>query len=213
MWRHNKPKIKNLSQVCSLSLLRVSWSVWCSMSFLFEYMCTRLPFISWSIAGVPSSQALLGSGYLITAPPSQSVCVPDVDGALAVWIQKQKQPKNRVYLLAAEKEVPHSKLSVFLGVLTPVAGSIFRPRSQTHVPKREFKNGHISRICFVFQVIQVISSGKFFSAEEVDLSFKSRTKKQPRFQSLLFEKETVKTVFYKCSNWDESTPQHSTAEK
>jgi len=49
-------------------------------------MCTRLPFISWSIAGVPSSQAL--PGYLITAPPS--VCVLDVIGALAVWIQKQK---------------------------------------------------------------------------------------------------------------------------
>jgi len=60
------------------------------MSFLFDYICTRLPFISWSIAGVPSSQAL--PGYLITAPPS--VCVPDVIGAVAVWIQKQKQKKN-----------------------------------------------------------------------------------------------------------------------
>jgi len=39
------------------------------------------------IAGVPSSQALPGS--LITAP--QSVCVPDVIGALAVWIQNQKK--------------------------------------------------------------------------------------------------------------------------
>jgi len=37
------------------------------------------------IAGVPSSQALLG--YLITAPPS--VCVPDVLGVVAVWIQNQ----------------------------------------------------------------------------------------------------------------------------
>ena len=54
---------------------------------LFEYMCTRLPFISWSIAGVPSSQAL--PGYLITAPPS--VCVPDVISALAMWIQQQKK--------------------------------------------------------------------------------------------------------------------------
>jgi len=35
---------------------------------------------------VPSSQAL--PGLLITAPPS--VCVPDVIGALAVWIQKKK---------------------------------------------------------------------------------------------------------------------------
>ena len=41
-------------------------------------MC--LPFILWSIAGVPWSQ-----GFLITAPPP--VCVPDVIGALAVFIQ------------------------------------------------------------------------------------------------------------------------------
>jgi len=70
----------------SLMMLRVSCCVFCSMSFLFECMCMRLPFISWSIAGVPSSLAL--PGYLITAPPS--VCVSDVIGALAVWIQKQK---------------------------------------------------------------------------------------------------------------------------
>ena len=37
------------------------------------------------IAGVPSSQAL--PGFRITAPPS--VCVPDVIGVLAVWIQKK----------------------------------------------------------------------------------------------------------------------------
>jgi len=36
------------------------------------------------IAGVPSSQVLLG--YLITAPPS--VCVPAVIGVLTVWIPK-----------------------------------------------------------------------------------------------------------------------------
>ena len=42
--------------------------------------------------------------------------------------------------------------------------------SQTHISKSELKNGHISRFCSVFQVIQVISSAKFFSAEEVDLS-------------------------------------------
>jgi len=40
-----------------------------------------------SIAGVPSSQAL--PGCLITTPPS--VCVPDVIGALSVWIQHQKK--------------------------------------------------------------------------------------------------------------------------
>jgi len=39
------------------------------------------------IAGVPSSQALLG--FLITAPPS--VCVPGVIGVLAVWIPQKKR--------------------------------------------------------------------------------------------------------------------------
>jgi len=48
------------------------------------------------IAGVPSSQAL--PGFLITAPPS--VCVPDVIGVLAVWIQNQKK---RVTLLFVTK--------------------------------------------------------------------------------------------------------------
>jgi len=57
------------------------------MSLVFEYMCMRLPFIPWFIAGVPSSQAL--PGFLIPAPPS--VCVPAVIGALAVWIQKKKK--------------------------------------------------------------------------------------------------------------------------
>ena len=43
------------------------------------------------IAGVPSSQALLG--FLITAPPS--VCVPDAIGVLTVWNQNQhKNQKN-----------------------------------------------------------------------------------------------------------------------
>jgi len=38
------------------------------------------------IAGVPSSQVL--PGFRITAPPT--VCIPDVIGVLAVWIQRQK---------------------------------------------------------------------------------------------------------------------------
>jgi len=47
-------------------------------------MCPR------SIAGVPSSQALLG--FLSAAPPS--VCVPAIIGALAVWTQNQKRKKT-----------------------------------------------------------------------------------------------------------------------
>ena len=46
------------------------------------------------IAGVPSSQALLG--FLITAPPS--VCVPAVLGVLAVWIQTPKRKKFQLSL-------------------------------------------------------------------------------------------------------------------
>jgi len=71
--------------------------------------------------------------------------------------------------------------------LTPVAGSIFRPLSQAHISKREIKNGHISRFCSVFQVIQAISSGKFFSAEEVDLSFNS--KEHPQISNPSFWKK------------------------
>jgi len=74
-------------RVCSSSMLRVSLCVFCSMSLEIDYMCMRLPFIPWSIAGVPSSQALLG--FLITAPPS--LCIPAVIGALAVWIHNQKK--------------------------------------------------------------------------------------------------------------------------
>jgi len=61
------------------------------MSLLSEYMFMRLTFIPWSIAEVPSRQAL--PGYLITVPPS--VCVPDAIGALAVWIQKQNKKTER----------------------------------------------------------------------------------------------------------------------
>jgi len=79
----------------------------------------------------------------------------------------------------------------------------------THISKRELKNGHISRIFSVFQVIQEISPAKFFSAEEVDLRFNSETKEHPQISKPSFGKETVKTFFYKCSNSgrNESTPQ------
>ena len=53
----------------------------------------RLPFIPWSIAGVPSSIALLG--LLITAPPC--VCVPAVIGTLAGF-KTQKIPRTLMYI-------------------------------------------------------------------------------------------------------------------
>jgi len=82
-----------------------------------------------------------------------------------------------------------------LQTLTPVAGSIFRPLSQTHIPKSEFKNGLISRFCSIFQVIQVISSAKFFSAEEVGLSFNSVTKEHYQISNPSFWKRDRENVF------------------
>ena len=61
--------------------------MFCSIFLLFDYMCMRLPLSPWSIAEVPSSQAL--PNFPITAPPS--VCVPAVIGALTVWIQTPKK--------------------------------------------------------------------------------------------------------------------------
>jgi len=73
-------------------MFHVSGSVFRCMSLLFDYMCMRLPFIPWSIAGVPSCQAL--PGYRITALPS--VCVPDVIGALAVRTQSQTEKSRKL---------------------------------------------------------------------------------------------------------------------
>jgi len=95
VWRHNKPKTKNLSvpkkdsllfRVCGVYPCCVFTHVCLVLSLFCFYMYVRMPSSPGSIAEVPSSQAL--PGYLITALPS--VCVPDVIGALAVWIQNQK---------------------------------------------------------------------------------------------------------------------------
>jgi len=71
----------------------------------------------------------------------------------------------------------------------------FRTISQTHISKREFNNGHISRFCSVFQVIQVILSTKFFSAEEVDLSFISETQEHPQISNPSFWKRDREDIF------------------
>jgi len=66
-------------------------------------MYVRIPSSPMNITGVPSSQAL--PGYLITAPPS--VCVPDVIGALTVWIQNQK--KNTLEGLPSKRYHVHQQ--------------------------------------------------------------------------------------------------------
>jgi len=68
----------------------------------------RLPFLPWSIAGVPSSQAL--PDFLITASPP--VCVPEVLGALAAWIQNQNKikSKSRTRRKRTTHEKPPTKL-------------------------------------------------------------------------------------------------------
>jgi len=81
--------------------------------------------------------------------------------------------------------------------MAPYAGSRinFWTFSQTHISKSELKNGHISRFCSVFEVIQVISSANFFSAEEVDLSFNSGTKEHPQILNPSFWKRDREKVF------------------
>jgi len=86
---------------------------------------------------------------------------------------------------------------------TSVAGSIFRPLSQTHISKSEFKNGHISKFYSVFQVIQVISSGNFFSSEEVDVSFNSGTKEHPQISNPSFWKRDRENIFLQMFSFGE----------
>jgi len=89
---------KNCCSMCVFFIHAAPCFLMCILfhfSFIWHvYM--RLLLISWSImiAGVPSSQALLG--FLITASPS--VCVPDVIGVLAVWTQNQKRKKIAAWL-------------------------------------------------------------------------------------------------------------------
>jgi len=67
----------------------------------------------------------------------------------------------------------------------------FGPLSRSSNFEPGFKNSHISRFCLFFQVIHVILSGKFHSAEEVDLSFisikKSPLMKPPDFKEFFLE--------------------------
>jgi len=69
-----KKKLIIVPRVCSSSMFRVSWCVFCSISLLFDYMCMRLPFILWSIAGVSSSQALPGFPYYCASICACSCC-------------------------------------------------------------------------------------------------------------------------------------------
>jgi len=62
--------------------------------------------------------------------------------------------------------------------LTPLADAGSRIHFSTTFPDSKLDKGvqifHISRFCSVFQVVQVISSAKFFPAEEVDFLKESR---------------------------------------
>jgi len=106
------------------------------------------------------------------------------------------QRRTRVCWLVLEPSTGAVGLSTLKNhPLNFVIFPIFLLLSETHISKREFKNGHISRICSVFQVIQVISKGNFFSAEEVDLSFNSETKEHPQISNPSFWKRDSENVF------------------
>jgi len=68
----------------------------------FKNMCPL------SISGMPSSQAL--PSFLSTAPPS--VCVPDVIGALAVWIQNQNQKIKIHICMYIHTKIKNEKIKI-----------------------------------------------------------------------------------------------------
>ena len=99
-------------------------------------------------------------------------------------------PYVHIYTYSYESFTESSQFHKIMN-LTPVAGSIFRPLSRTHFSKSDFKNGHLSRFCLVFQVIQVISSGNcslrrkltsasFYESESMDLISKASFWKRDR---------------------------------
>ena len=63
-----------VQRLCSSSMFRASLCVLCSNFLLFDFMCMRLPFMPWSIAGVPSSQTLPGSPYYCASICARSCC-------------------------------------------------------------------------------------------------------------------------------------------
>jgi len=82
---------KQKLHVCALHPCSVFLDVYGVLCLFFlDYLCMRLPFFLWSIAGVPSSQVL--PGFLVPAPPP--VPIPAVLGALAMWIHNQKLKKK-----------------------------------------------------------------------------------------------------------------------
>ena len=81
-------------------------------------MC--LSFIPWSIAGVPSSQAL--PIFLITAPPP--VLVPSVLGALAAWIQTP-YTYIYIYIYVCKHKRVHIHTFFYIYIYTYIYASVY----------------------------------------------------------------------------------------
>ena len=137
----------------------------------------------------------------------KNICLSNNAPKKIIWRETHSSYFNRFFvpkfLCYNQLKPGRSRLMLKLSIIeiitlffiTPVARSIFRPLAQTHISELEFKNGHISRFRFVFQVIQVISSAKFLSAEEIDLSFNPETKEQPQISKPSFWKRNRENIF------------------
>ena len=103
-------------------------------------------------------------------------------------------------------------LSFFLGVrrpslitgLTPEAGSIFRPLSQTHISEREFKNSHVFRFCSVFQVI----SGNFSLRRKLTSASTQKRRNTPDSESFFLKKRPWKRFSTNVLIRGEMNPLH-----
>ena len=67
-------KLIIVPRVCTLSLLRVCWCVFGSMSLLFDSMCMHLPFIPWSICGSAFEPGASVLPYYCTSTCARSGC-------------------------------------------------------------------------------------------------------------------------------------------
>ena len=92
--------------------------------------------------------------------------------------------------------------------LTLVTGSILRPLSQTDISKCDFKDGHISRLCFVFRVIQVIIRKVFLCGGSWPLIQIRSEGAPPDFKAFFFEKRPCKHFSTNVPIRGEMNPLH-----
>ena len=131
-----------------------------------------------------------------------------------MWTLPTKSPPlwdlnapNAVYARAHTQSICVLDLSPGVGLLR-VAGSILRPLSQSHIFKRVFMKGHISRFFSVFQVIQDLVGKVFLCGRSWHQLQLRKERILPDFETLLLEKRPWKPFFTNVLIRGEMDPLH-----